>query len=502
ERKQAEEALREARDTAETANRAKSLLLANMSHELRTPLNAILRFTNLLQQAPNLSPDQQHDLAIVHQSGEHLLALITDVLDLSKIEAGRMQIHQSEVHLTHMLKALHEMFALRARQKGLHFAFEYSADLPKMVRLDEIKLRQILINLLSNAIKFTQHGSVTLRIHSHPFKPVAPQATLHSLHESTEETSCILTFAVEDTGPGLSPAEITTIFAPFMQAEAGHKAKEGSGLGLAISQHYAQLMGGELTVTSTVGQGAIFTCSITAEQCSALATPQQPANQRVIGLHPGQPDYRILIVDNQNTNRRLLVRMLAPLGFQVSEAESGYAALSIWQAWNPHVIFLAMNLPDIDGFAITRQIKTFPGTNTTMVGLTSSISEEDQHALLAAGCDEVIKIPLHEHTILRLLQKHTGAQYRTIKTEPGITPLGNRAIWHDQSLPAPTQVIPQALLHQLRDAIVMGDLSAINALATAIKPFEAWVAQQIEALAYEFAYDELISLLDVLTPTD
>ncbi|WP_165360667.1 PAS domain S-box protein [Candidatus Chloroploca sp. Khr17] len=502
ERKQAEEALREARDAAETANRAKSLLLANMSHELRTPLNAILGFTKLLQQAPNLSPDQQHDLAIVHRSGEHLLALINDVLDLSKIEAGRMQIHQSEVHLSHMLEELHDMFALRARQKGLDFAFEYSADLPKMVRLDEIKLRQILINLLSNAIKFTQHGSVTLQIHSSPFKPGAPQETIRTLHKSTEETCCVLTFAIEDTGPGLSPEELISIFAPFVQAKAGHKAQEGSGLGLAISRHYAQLMGGDLTVTSTVGQGAIFTCSITAEQCSALAIPQQSANQRVIGLHPGQPDYRILIVDNQNTNRRLLVRMLAPLGFQVSEAESGYAALRIWQAWNPHVIFLTMNLPDIDGFAITRQIKTLPGTNTTIVGFTSSISEEDQHALLAAGCDEVIKIPLHEHTILRLLQKHTGVKYQTIKSEPGTTPLGNRALWVDHSLLTPTQSIPRTLLHQLRDAIVMGDLSAINALATQIKPFEASIAQQIEAMAYEFAYDELISLLDALTPTD
>ncbi|NCC37224.1 MAG: response regulator, partial [Chloroflexia bacterium] len=330
----------------------------------------------------------------------------------------------------------------------------------------------------------------------------ALQKTLPPIQESTEETYCVLTFAIEDTGPGLSPAELTSIFAPFVQAEAGRKAKEGSGLGLAISRHYAQLMGGDLTVTSTVGQGSTFTCSVTAEHCTALAATQRPPSQRIIGLTPGQPAYRLLVVDDESSNRRLLVRMLAPLGFHVSEAESGYAALTIWQAWKPHVIFLIMNLPDIDGFTITRQIKAFPGSHTTIVGLTSSISKEDQHALLAAGCDEVIKIPLHEHTILGLLHKHTGVQYQTIKTEPGMTPLGNRALWFDHSLLTPTQMIPPALLHQLRDAIVMGDLSAINALATQIKPFEASVAQQIEAMAYEFAYDDLISLLDALTPTD
>ncbi|MBG1245603.1 ATP-binding protein [Nostoc sp. NZL] len=342
-------AVREAARSA-AANLAKSEFLANMSHELRTPLNAILGFTQVMSRDYSLSGEHQENLAIINRAGEHLLNLINDILEMSKIEAGRITLNLSSFDLIHLLKNLEEMLHFRAASKNLELLFEYAQDIPKYIETDENKLCQVLINLLGNAIKFTDTGKVTLRVRlgTGEAGEQGERIPLYPPH---------LFFEIQDTGCGITPQEIDLLFEAFEQTEIGRKSQQGTGLGLAISRKYVQLMGGDITVSSMPGVGSKFAFDVQI----ALTCPREiPTNQiksQILALAPTEKAYRILVVDDSKESRLLLVKILTSLGFEVKEATDGVEAVANWESWQPHLIFMDMRMPIMDGYEATRMIK-------------------------------------------------------------------------------------------------------------------------------------------------
>jgi signal transduction histidine kinase/DNA-binding response OmpR family regulator len=388
---------------AKEANQAKSRFLANMSHELRTPLNAILGFTQLMCRDVSLAKEQQENIKIINRSGEHLLKLINDILEMSKIEVGRVTVNNNNFDLSLFLKSLEEMLSLKAKAKNLELIFEKASGLHQYIEADEGKLRQILINLLGNALKFTESGSVILRISSQQAEPKKP-AFLDS-------DSYYLHFEVEDTGPGISSQEIDKLFTPFEQTEVGRQAREGTGLGLSISQKFVELMGGELTVKSILGQGTIFKFDI-------LVRSIEPTNNELNRYLPvksiaGGYSYRILVVDDIAESRLLLNKMLSSVGFEVKEAGNGKEAISVWQSWQPHLILMDMQMPILNGYEATKQIKALStaNTQTVIIALTASAFEEERLVILAAGCDDFMRKPFYESELLEKVAQHLSVDY-------------------------------------------------------------------------------------------
>jgi len=457
-------ALEKAKETAEVANRSKSQFLANMSHELRTPLNAILGFTQVISNDTPLNAQQQNYLDIVSRSGEHLLALIDDVLEMSKIEAGQTTLTETDLDLHRLLSNLQDMLQLKANSKDLELTFQQDPNLPQYIKADERKLRQVLINLLSNAIKFTSAGSVILRVnrvdsswfiahrkaqtkdHDPSIINHAPSTINHEpLTINKKLLTITLHFEVEDTGTGISPDDLDRLFAPFVQTQSGQQQTEGTGLGLSISQQFVQLMGGEIAVTSQLGKGSIFQFEIQVQLAEVLQPEPGLPLQNVVGLAAGQPDYRILIVEDNKLNRLLLGKVLKAVGFHVREARNGQEGVELWESWQPHLIWMDMQMPVMDGIEATRLIKareqtrnkvvpeqegesnqTLPSPiprppnnepltsnneHTIVIALTASAFEEDRAQILAAGCDDFVSKPFKKEIVLEKLEKHLGVCY-------------------------------------------------------------------------------------------
>ena len=364
-RKQADQQLKQAKQTAEAASQAKGQFLANMSHELRTPLNAILGFTQLMVRDQSIKENHRSYLKIIHDSGEHLLELINDVLDMSKIESGRITLNTTSFDLYHLLDTLEKMFRMRGNAKVLQLIFKRSPSVPQWISTDEGKLRQVLINLLSNAIKFTNLGSVTLSVKVINFLET--------------QTQTILEFEVADTGEGIPAAYLEKIFEAFEQTELGRLSAEGTGLGLSISRKFVQLMGGKITVSSNLGEGSIFRVCLPVNVPKSQVMLKRSLERTVIGLAPDQPEYRILVVEDRWESRYLLVKLLETLGFQVREAENGAEAIAIWEQWQPQLIWMDMRMPIMDGYEATRQIKShLKGQATIIIALTASALEEEK----------------------------------------------------------------------------------------------------------------------------
>ncbi|MHC0062576.1 ATP-binding protein [Nostoc sp. UIC 10890] len=363
-------AVREAARSA-AANLAKSEFLANMSHELRTPLNAILGFTQFMSRDYSLSSEHQENLAIINRAGEHLLNLINDILEMSKIEAGRITLNRSSFDLIHLLKNLEELFHLRAASKNLELRFEYTQDIPKYIETDENKLCQVLINLLGNAIKFTDIGTVILRVKlgagdwglgTGDWGLGTGNQAQGGIIEEVSSQSLIpnpqsLIFEVQDTGCGITPQEIDLLFEAFEQTEIGKKSQQGTGLGLAISRKYVQLMGGDITVSSMPGIGSTFAFDIQIALTCPREIPTNHIKSRILALASTEKAYRILVVDDSKESRMLLVKILTSLSFEVKEATNGSEAIANWESWQPHLIFMDMRMPVMDGYEATRMIK-------------------------------------------------------------------------------------------------------------------------------------------------
>lgn len=522
-RKQAEDALREseanfkkAKEAADAANRAKSEFLSKMSHELRTPLNAILGFTQVLARDSSLTTQQQEHLGIISRAGEHLLTLINDVLEMSKIEAGRIELHEHSFDLFRLLNTLAEMFQLKAESKGLQLIFERSQDIPQYVKTDESKLRQVLINLVGNAIKFTEKGSVTLRVllvinSSNLANSSAILAD--KLDDITDEKSrgkIIIQFQVEDTGPGIAPEELSTLFAPFVQTETGKKSQSGTGLGLPISRQFVQLMGGDITVSSRLGKGTIFKFNIQIKFAEAREVPSQIPSKKVIGLAADQPQYRILVVDDKWESRLLLVNLLSPLGFEVQEAVNGVEAISIWQNWQPHLIWMDMQMPVMDGYEATKQIKAIqksygeegnhysecPVPPPVVIALTASAFAENRATVLAAGCDDFVSKPFREELIFSKMSEYLGVRYvyEESQLEQKLQIPEQTTNWQVSS--EDLAAMPNEWIVQLYQAAKALDDETIVQLSAQIKNSDARIANCLVELSKKVRFDKITELIE------
>ena len=404
ERKKAEEA-------AAAASLAKSQFVANMSHELRTPLNAILGFSQVMSRDSFLGHENLENLRIINRSGQHLLELINDVLDLSKIEAGIIGLDERSFDLYQLLDTLEEMFQIKAETKNLQLRFFVQADVPQYIKTDEKKLRVCLINLLGNAIKFTgDGGSIWLRA-SVEGKHQPAESGIYPNSNSAEQ--CFISFEVEDTGVGIAAAEIDTLFDAFVQTEAGKQAADGTGLGLTITKKYVEIMGGDIAVDSVLGEGTSFKFKIRVFPATSSEITVATL-QRAIALEADQPVYRILAVDDNQENRLLLVKMLQPIGFEVREAENGLQAVELWESWQPDLIWLDTRMPVMDGFEAVREIRAKEGKTqpqTVIIALTASIFEERKGEIIAAGCDDFVRKPFQEQILFDKMACYLGVRY-------------------------------------------------------------------------------------------
>lgn len=477
--KQRTEQLAEATARAEAANRAKSTFLANMSHELRTPLNAVLGFSRLLKNDSGVTTPQQETLDVIVRSGEHLLNLINNVLDMAKIESGRVVLKESEVDLPRLLHEMQSLMGVGAVEKGLRFALEGDPDLPRFVAVDAGKLRQVLLNLLGNAIKHTESGGVKLR------------ARLASLHGSEKAQ---VRFEVEDSGPGIRQEDCQRIFVPFVQLGDQAPAQTGTGLGLAICKQYVELMGGQIGVTSKLGKGSVFYFEIPVGILPSVAERDDLKHRRILGLAEGQPRHRLLIVEDQPENRLLLRKLLDPFGFELREAANGQEAVALFEQWHPDLIWMDIRMPVMDGLEAVRRIRgTQAGTDTKIIALTAHALEEEREPIMAAGCDDLVRKPFREQELFEALARHLRLKFiyeEAPRQESTPEPPGLAL------RPEQLDALPEELLQELRQAVIELDTARTQILIEQVTGRDASIGRALSTLATRLDYPRLLKLLE------
>jgi len=487
--------LEQIRQQAESANRAKSEFLANMSHELRTPLNGILGYAQILKRESNFSSEDKQGLNIIQQCGEHLLTLLNDILDLSKVEARKMELYLSEFEFPYFLESIAEITQIRTQQKNIFFRYEKLSKLPLWVRGDEKRLRQVLINLLGNAVKFTDRGGVTFKV-GYVSDQELEVESFNSKWQvedfpqySHRQPSAKMRFVIEDTGIGIASEQLAEIFLPFHQIGDNSHRFEGTGLGLAISQKLVQLMGGELKVKSSLGQGSVFWLDL-----DLPAVPQWPKTtvdleRQILGFRGDKR--KILIADDQWENRSVLVKLLAPLGFEIIEATDGHDCLNQALKIQPDVILLDLVMPGIDGLETTRQLRQLPELKDVVVLATSaSVFDANQQECLAAGCNGFIPKPVGFENLLEQLQLHLSLEWIYEEGRGGFSPLALEL----NSLVVP----PQSEITTLYKLAMMGDIRGIQEKADWIAQLDQQFVpftQQLHQLAKGFQEKQLLEFV-------
>ena len=470
---------------AEAANRAKSAFLANMSHEIRTPMNAILGFTELLLREKSLTPRQHENIATIHRSGEALLGLINSILDLSKIEAGRMAVNEQTFSLQDLLVNLQDLFQLRASEKGLQLEFEV-CDLPGQIVADEAKLRQVLTNLIGNALKFTHQGRVLICIR---------QATADEIFKLKRKNEfpghLFLHFSVEDTGVGIADEELEQIFEPFTQTSSGRLLQQGTGLGLAISRQFVNLMGGEISISSTPGEGSNFSFIVPTKPAQSDEAVIEKKSTRIIGLAEGQPSYRLLVVDDIPEARVWMTQWLQQLGFEVREANNGQQAVNMNREWQPDLIYMDIRMPVMNGLEATRLIKNAsnPGKKPVIIAVTASAFDEDRNEILNAGCDDFLRKPVRPDDFFGMLEKHLGVEF--VETAQPAIALSTGSV--------KTEDLPDKWIKRLQAAIASADFEQIANLVEEIRPQQAPLAERLSILARNYDLRGLMALFPTET---
>ncbi len=466
-----------AREAAEAANRAKSVFLSNMSHELRTPLNAILGFSALMCNDPAITEDQRKTLDIINRSGEHLLSLINDVLDMAKIEAGSVIVKTTSFDLGDMLRDIIDLMQMRAEQKGLSLSVDQSSDFPRVVRADAAKLRQLIINLVANAVKYTERGGVLLRLKRKPAK---------------DPKTVLLVVSVEDTGVGISAEDQARIFDPFIQV-GRPTGEQGTGLGLAITRKYVELMGGSIGVESTPGKGSVFRMEIPVGLAEGAEVEAMDVNRgKVVGLAPGQAEYRVLIVEDRMENWLLLRRLMEGVGFSVRVAENGEEGVEAFVSWRPHLIWMDVRMPVMDGIEATRRIRQSDGgADVKIVALSASVFKEEIDNVVKAGMDDFVFKPYRPEEIFDCLERNLGVKFAYEET-PAAVEREPAAFLRPEAFAA----LPPNVREGLTEALVDLDRERIASYIGHITELDPELGRALSRHADQFSYTPIMQALD------
>jgi PAS domain S-box-containing protein len=463
-----------AKEAAEAANIAKSTFIATMSHELRTPLNAILGFSEFMSQDDTITPAQKETLNIINRSGAHLLSMINDVLDISKIEAGRLELDVQACDLIKLLQDIGDMISTRAANSQLEFRLEIAADTPQYVKVDGGKLRQILINLLGNAIKFTRQGGVILRSYAQP-----------------SSTATILAIEVVDSGVGIPIDRQGELFKPFVQLARTNLEVEGTGLGLAISKSLIELMGGKISFTSVLGLGSTFKIELPVPIANTdeLMAEKEPHSVKSIAVN--QPAWRLLVVDDNSDNRLLLVTMLSKVGFEVRQAKNGVEAINVFEQWRPHLIWMDMQMPVMDGYQASAGIRRIQGGDAVkIIAVTDSVFKEQHNGIINSGCDAVLHKPVQSSEVFATLSQILGVKF-IYQDKPT-----SRSTLIPETTTEMLGKLPIELQQQLRKAALSLDTEETDTVIVQIRAIAPDVAEGLQKLAQNYQFERIIQLTE------